>query len=359
MRTRFTRPKRSGQLVSIWLFLLAGCVTEYQPETLSLPPGLVVEGQVTDQPGPYTVRLTRTGDYSNQGFNLLEQGATLTIEDNAGNRETLTEVAGGTYQTKANGLRGLAGRRYKLTILTKAGKRYESDAELLTSAPPILKAYAEYRNEAIAGTANRRQGWDVYIDTQDPETSGNFYRWDWVHYEPVSACARVVENPRTNAYHDLYCCTFCWDIERCYNCLNVNSDASINGKVLSRQLITRVPFTSTQPYYLEIEQQAISQGAYTFWKSVRGLVNNTGGLFDPAPAMVQGNIRNTADAAEPVFGYFGATGISVVPLRVNRSDVQGAPPAQPQLLFRSPPDPCFPCENSPYRTSVTPRWWVF
>lgn len=351
---------RLRSLLPLLLFplLVLSCVTEFQPDAVSLPPALVVEGQVTDQPGPYTVRLTRTADYSYKALNLLETGAVVSIEDNLGNRETLREQApGGTYQTRAGGLQGLAGRSYKLTIQTKSGTRYESQPEVITAAPPILKLYAEYRNELLPGTSTRKQGWDVYLDTKDPETTGNYYRWEWTHYEAISVCQKTLVRSGTS-YTGLYCCSDCWDITRCYNCISVNSDAEINGQAISRQLILRASYTSKAPYYVEVEQQALSRGAYQFWKSVRQLVDNTGGLFDAAPQTVQGNIRCVSDPNVTVYGYFGATGVSRMPYYVDRSEGQGVP--ELDLPVNVPtPSPCVACENSIYRTPIKPRWWVY
>ncbi len=345
------------------LTLLAGigltvsCVTEFQPDLLSVPPALVVEGQVTDAPGPYTIRLTRTADYSYKALNLLETGATLSIQDDAGHAETLIEQSGGVYMTRANGIRGVAGRSYKLTIKTKNGDRYESSPERLAVAPPILKLYTEYRNDPVPGTTTRKQGWDVYLDTKDPAETGNYYRWEWTHYEFVYACQKTLLSSGTS-YTGLPCCTPCWDITRCYNCISISSDATINGQNISGQYIMTAPYTSLAPYYVAVQQQAISKGAYDFWKSVRGLVNNTGGLFDPAPAGVQGNLRCVSDPQRQVYGYFGAAGLSDQYLYVDRSDGQG----QPDIDFpvKIPvPSTCIACQNSLYRTSVQPQGWVY
>ena len=348
---------RSLLFLVLFPLLVLSCVTEFQPDAVSLPPALVVEGQITDQPGPYTVRLTRTADYSYKAINLLETEAVVSIEDNQGNRETLREQApGGTYRTRPDGIRGVAGRSYKLVIVTKSGTRYESTPEVITAAPPILKIYSEYRNEPAPGTATRNQGWDVYIDTKDPETTGNYYRWEWTHYEAISICQKT--QLRSGTFTGLYCCTPCWDITRCYNCISVNSDANINGQAISRQFIMRAPYTSTAPYYVEVEQQALSRGAYLFWKSVRQLINNTGGLFDAAPQTVQGNVRSTSDPNALVYGYFGATGVSRMPFYVDRSQGQGVPEQQPPVEVPLQA-PCFECENSIYRTPIKPQWWVY
>lgn len=352
---------RSSISFVLFPLLLLSCVTEFQPDTVSLPPSLVVEGQITDQPGPYTVKLTRTADYSYKAINLLETGAVVSIEDNQGNRETLREQApGGVYQTRDGGIQGVAGRSYKLVVQTKAGTRYESVPEVITAAPPILKLYTEYRNEQVPNTAVRKQGWDVYLDAKDPETPGNYYRWEWTHYEAISVCQKTLLRSGT-AYTGIYCCTPCWDISRCYiNCINVNSDANINGQAISRQLIMRAPYTSLSPYYVEVEQQALSRGAYEFWKSVRALVNNTGGLFDAAPQTVRGNIRCISDPNRVVYGYFGATGVSRMPFYVDRSKGQGVPEIDLPVNVPFPSNPaCIACENSLYRTPNKPRWWVY
>lgn len=336
--------------------LVVACVTEYQPNTVSIAPSLVIEGQITNQPGPYYVKLTRTADYSYKSLNLLETGATVTITDNLGNQETLTEQAsGGTYQSSATGIQGVVGRSYKLTIQTKAGDRFESDAEVLQAAPPIQKLYYEYTVEGSAVTA-KSQGWNVYLDTKDPETPDNFYRWDWAHYEPIEVC--YTKELKDGSLTGLGCCSACWDITRCYDCINVTSDVNINGQNISRQFITRVPFKSAGRYYMEVQQQAISKGAYAFWKSVKQQVTNTGGLFDAAPATVQGNVHCVSNPALMAFGFFGATGLSEQYLNVDRSAGQGTPDVDPPVMVPQP-SACVVCVNDQYRTPNAPRWWTY
>lgn len=75
----------------------------------------VIEGNITNLPGPYRVTIGKTGevtsDYVFQGVG----GATVSIRDNAGNGETLLEVQPGVYQTQS--LQGVEGRIYSLSIL--------------------------------------------------------------------------------------------------------------------------------------------------------------------------------------------------------------------------------------------------
>lgn len=336
------------------------CVTEFKTNTVSIAPALVVEGQVTDQPGPYTVRLTRTADYSIQSVNLLETGATVTIADNKGNREVLTELSpGGMYQTKLGGLQGVVGRSYTLTIKTKAGLTYESTAEVLPGVPAISKIYYEYVSTPRVNQLGNKQGWNVFIDTQDPDTLGNYYRWNWTHYESLQACKKTF-NATKKLYDGIACCTPCWQIDRCYNCIDISSDVDINGQAISRQYIMQVPYTSNARYYLAVQQQGLSRGAYQFWKSVKQLVSNTGGLFDAAPSSVAGNIRCVSDASQPVYGYFGAVGLSEQIIYVDRSTGQGSPDTDYPIDFPYPSSPpCIACQNSVSQTPVAPRGWQY
>jgi hypothetical protein len=199
----------------------------------------------------------------------------------------------------------------------------------------------------------------VYLDTKDPQEPGNYYRWEWTHYNYTEVCQKT-EVPGASYYTGVGCCSPCWDITRCYNCISLNSDVNINGQSISRQLIMQVPYTSTSRYYLEVQQQALSRGAYQYWKSVRQLVSNNGGLFDAAPATIRGNVRCVNDPALAAYGYFGATGISEQYINVDRRSGQGIPDLDLPVTIPYPTrPPCIACENTIYRTPDEPRWWAY
>lgn len=337
------------------LGLLVSCIKPYNPDTKSIDPIMIVEGFITDQPGPYAVNLTYTANYTFASLNLLVRGATVTMSDNAGNSDALAEIRPGVYQTSR--MQGIAGRTYKLTIRTTDGKVYESTPELLKPSPPINKLYYEYQYHPYEISNDIRNTWEVYLDTKDPETKGDYYRWQWRNYEQAVICTSSADAGPDGYYLGAACCTPCWDINRCYvNCLSLRSDVNVNGNVLSRQHIMSVPFTSYSTYYVEVEQQSLSEGAYRFFNSAQKLVDNTGGIFDSAPLAVGGNIKCTSDPNTLVFGYFGAMGVSVQALKVDRTKdpVVGSPVGKKVRVFGMA---CAPCENSIYRTTVKPRWW--
>ena len=58
-------------------------------------------------------------------------------------------------------------------------------------------------------------------------------------------------------------------------------------------------------YSILVEQQALTREAYNYWKDIVETSENLGGLFDPLPWQVKGNIRCVSHPEEIVVGYFG------------------------------------------------------
>src|SRR5690349_4270405 len=114
--------KRLSFLLTLLTVGLLSSCTDVVPIDLPDPePQLAVEGNITDQPGPYTIRLTKTGAYFTKDELPAVRGAELTLTDNEGHRETLRETAPGQYQSQS--MQGKIGNSYVLTIRAE-GQEY-------------------------------------------------------------------------------------------------------------------------------------------------------------------------------------------------------------------------------------------
>ena len=61
-------------------------------------PHIVIEGIVSDQQGPYAVKISKTGNYFEPSLYFPPvSGAQIVITDDKGQRDTLKEVDQGTY----------------------------------------------------------------------------------------------------------------------------------------------------------------------------------------------------------------------------------------------------------------------
>ena len=88
-------------------------------------PHLVIEGTITNYPGPYSIKITRTTDYFNPTENSGVSNAVVNITDSEGNFETLIESTPGVYQTST--MQGVIGRTYYLYVNVN-GQEYEASS---------------------------------------------------------------------------------------------------------------------------------------------------------------------------------------------------------------------------------------
>jgi len=76
-------------IAAVFILLLTSCQKVIDLKVKDASPKYVIEGNVTNLPGPYTVTLSRTTPFNTSWqFNGVG-GATVTISDNMGNSETL------------------------------------------------------------------------------------------------------------------------------------------------------------------------------------------------------------------------------------------------------------------------------
>ncbi|MDQ4140244.1 MAG: DUF4249 domain-containing protein, partial [Bacteroidota bacterium] len=85
---------------SLFMLALTGCeqVIDYELEEGTQK--IVIEGLVTNQPGPYTVRVSKTLGYLQNGQTPGITDAEVTISDDKGYSEVLQAKENGIYQTK-------------------------------------------------------------------------------------------------------------------------------------------------------------------------------------------------------------------------------------------------------------------
>ncbi len=149
-------------------FLLSSCEKVVSIDLNKAAPHLVIEGIVTDQQGPATVKLSLTGTYFEPSLDFPPvSGALVVLTDDQGQRDTLKEAAGGTYLSTK--IEGIAGRTYTLSV-TSNGVEYDGSS----SMPQKVMIDSLYALPRIAFDGDR--GYDIYVMFKDPPQPGNYYR---------------------------------------------------------------------------------------------------------------------------------------------------------------------------------------
>ena len=88
---------------------------------------LVIEGNITNQAGPYFVKLTKSVNFNEASNYPSVSNAVVIVSDNAGQKDTLSHTSNGIYQTR--NLKGIEGRTYTLNV-TAEGKTYTAQSTM-------------------------------------------------------------------------------------------------------------------------------------------------------------------------------------------------------------------------------------
>lgn len=155
--------------IAIAIFLgisVVSCTKIIDVNLSNTEPVHVIEANIDDNVGPYYVRITKTIDIDKNNNFPGVTGATVTISDDAGNSELLTDNGGGYYAT--NTLQGTPGRTYTLTVEVE-GKTYTSVCKMPTKVPFDSLGFKDV--ETFDGPVAYPT---VYYT--DPVGLGNYYR---------------------------------------------------------------------------------------------------------------------------------------------------------------------------------------
>ena len=135
-----------GRCLSLVLLIIfiASCEDVIDIDLDDVEPRTVIDACITDQPGPYKVKISKTGDYFEPSVFPTVSGAVVQITDDAGNSEILQETEPGIYQSVS--LQGTPGRTYTLNIIAE-GKEYEGTS-IMPEAIEIDSLGCEYEESS-------------------------------------------------------------------------------------------------------------------------------------------------------------------------------------------------------------------
>lgn len=283
----------------VFTLILHGCIEPYDPPLDDTDVNLlVVDGFLHATDGIATVALSRTVPVDSDLEMPRETRAKVFIQDRLETTYPLPEIQDGLYQgpiPNAN-----IQERYRLIILT-GGREYASDLVKIVETPPI---------DSVTWAINDG-GLEFYVTTHDPTNASRYYRWKYSEtYEyriDFNSLLRfegesIVDRPSSQSIFT------CWKTNESTG-ITIGSTKQLKESVVNKFPVMFVPPGTIKTrirYSLLVQQQALSEEAYEYWRSLEKSTENLGGLFDALPTEVSGNIRSLNHPAETVIGYFGA-----------------------------------------------------
>ena len=141
---------KSHSLFSALLILIASaCVDRINFDivvTEAFP--IVVEGYISDQPGPYKIQISKAYDIeSKYSIKTPINVSRVIISDSQGDLEELSQVNDGEYQTRQDGIRGVVGGAYLLRVELRDGRIYESIPDTLLASGKLDSLYFDFKEE--------------------------------------------------------------------------------------------------------------------------------------------------------------------------------------------------------------------
>lgn len=296
----------------ILIFFLTSCIREIDLPIRVEQPILVVDGMITNEAPPYTIKLTYTGVYKSSNRideNQAVSGAKVVLSDDQGNKATFEQVLEepGKYQINDASFRGQVGRTYTLSIGLPNGEIYESKPEKMEAVPAADQLYTEFTEN---GSGEQRVGYNIFIDTKDPKGIPNYYRWQTYGYRMRQS--RGVLNPLSGIMENRQCWQF---FKR--DDIDVETDIDFDGNNIQKRWMIYSPAYANAPQLIEVSQFSLSREVYQFWRRMNDQLTRTGSIFDPLPAPVEGNIYLKSNPNKLALGYFGASAVSRKRLVVN------------------------------------------
>jgi hypothetical protein len=242
--------------IIFFLFLIisfCSCQKVIHPDLGTSTSQYVVVGNVTDQPGPYTVTISKSVNFDQDNTFPPVSGAKVYITDSTLNlTDTLTEVNPGSYQTHT--LAGVVGHTYHLTILSGTDSFFSS-----STIPQPVNIDSVYIQTSIFGNDT-----DVVPLYKDPVGVGNYYHFVLTIQDSVS--------------QDIY----------------LHSDEITDGGLVSEPLRNDIDVNAGDT--ITVELQCVDYGAYQYYNNLQ----QTEGQNSATPANPQSNITGGA------LGYFRA-----------------------------------------------------
>ena len=302
--------------------LLFSCIEKYYPELDSKYENvLVVDGMISNEPGPYYIKLSVASTVNDREF-LPLSGYNVAIIDDAGTTEQLSEISPGTYTTSPNGIQGVVGRKYKTQFVSPDEKIYQSDFEVLKNPIGIDTVYAIFEAHANPDGIFPYEGYQFYLDTKIAPGDTNFYMWRLEKSFEFRSDFLIshVYNGSLRPFSNADSLQTCWKTDKIQQIFTFKTTG------MSEPVVTKFPLnyvnTETRElmerYSLRVKQFTITENAYTFWNNVREQNTTQGSLYTKQPFQIRGNVYNTETPDETVFGSFLVAGITEKRIFVNR-----------------------------------------
>lgn len=282
---------------------------------------IVVDGLLSDHPGPHLIRLTgiemiETSDPDNphspvnEGIPDYIKGASVIVADDAGNQFIFSEEAPGRYYSDST-LRAVEGMSYTLHITTSNGHVYLSSPQQLPEPVTMdtLIAMNTYRERLVLSNQGtyyieRIHGLEIVADISGSSNNRLLFR---VIPQYLLLYTETFANHQNYLWKKLYM----------PDNININIEAFEQETAVVRNHEVAFMSLREQDMYIDREQNfdphrrilllslfSLNEDSWSFYHSAHGQIRSEGRLFDPMAKQLPSNIYCESDPGRLALGLF-------------------------------------------------------
>jgi len=361
----------------LFCFAMSSCLDEIE---LDVPRGeseaVVVEGKlVVGDPSSISVSVQRIFAFDGTSSILKINGVDLISE--SGGTTRLDKDSEGEFSQvfdENNPLELDNSERYKLRVQLFDGRVVESDFQEIqsTNAEDALELSIqprEFFNEDSGDFVTRdKLILDLQSQISNIQSDPKRYRWT------VERTYRLGDSPDAYFLRDPEDRQQFLAPKVCYVTDNVALTGSIlfdgndsdQDNFLFEDEIFDGPLNDyrySDTMYIEVVQEGLSKGAFTYFDQIAKVLGRTGSMFEPPAGQITSNFTNINDADDDIFGYFYVTQqkrtrVLVTPDMVgNPAPLCPAPTGEGWRPGQCPFIDCCDCLELPTSSLNQPEFW--
>jgi hypothetical protein len=306
-------------LIAINIFSTTMCRKPFEPPAIKASNHfLAVDGIInTGAFSSTSITLSRSLNLLDSVPSIPELNAQVQIQSSSGAIFPLADTgSNGTYVSVPLNLD--PNQKYQLSVTISSGSNYLSDFVTPKTAPPIDSITYLIANNPVTGDDQLV----VYINSHDLTNNTRYYRWDYTETWQHQSTYETIWGLKDGLIYPL------GPGESTFNCWSNAPSTNIllgTSIALSQDVISEVPIASFQKndprldveYSMLVRQYPLDFNAYTYWITVQKNSQQLGGLFDPQPAQIRGNMHGVTNPADPILGYITASSVQEKRIFIN------------------------------------------
>jgi len=333
-----------------WLvafILLTACVDRIN---FNVPPAkfqTVVEGMISDSPGPYTVNVSKSLSLdASSPIPSPVENAKIKLYDDEGNSEDLAETTPGVYMTGGI-IQGKVGHAYYIRVETADGTVFESEPDRINPVGEVDTIRYEFEARTVQKSYGEIEAdvFNIFVDADAGAGNANFVRWRFTgtykvlthpefhsiflqvssYIDPLPCSGYVVEpalgGGKLLKVAECTCCT-CW-VNQFESAPQVSDGQFVSGNQYRNVKVGEVPINSatfSDKYRVEVEQMSLSKNSFEFFRLIRAQKEGASSLFQPPFGEIKGNV-SAVNSTAPVVGLFWATSVKTKYLFITPGEV--------------------------------------